>query len=191
MDSTIISAVIATTGVVISVLISLLLNKKQLNNELDKMHLTIHENYTSRLIQKRLEFYPSIYEILSEMGKKLKRVEMKFNDENISFGEIEDFKNHYDLLNSKYALVFGNESSSRSHKLRLYLLDLLNKRAKARDEILSEAQVVKLRNLIALLEFSMKSDLGIYISDFNDTRRELNMNHYGDVTKIRKERNSS
>ncbi len=162
-----------------------------MNNELDKIHLTIHENYTSRLIEKRLEFYPSIYEILSDMGKKLKRVEMKFNDEKISFSQIEDFKIHYDLLNSKYALVFGNESSSRSYKLRIYLLELLNKQTKARDEKLTEAQVAKIRNLIASLEFSLKSDLGIYISDFNDTRGELNMKHYGDVIKIRKERNSS
>ena len=56
MDPKTISALIALIGVVISVIISFITNRRLLKTDLEKIEVNIVQSYASKLIDKRLDF---------------------------------------------------------------------------------------------------------------------------------------
>ena len=189
MDSALLSAIIAFVGVVVSVAISFFSNKKLLKTELVKIEMQIEQNYATKLVDKRLEFYPLLYESISKIAKKIRRVLNEALNEKINLQEIKGFQDEYDLLNSKYAVVFSSVSSGNSYQLRLAIIEIIkaceNEHA---DYEVSIELLKKLGDCISKLEFSLKQDLGIYIVEFQDAKRELSLADYDDVIKQREKK---
>jgi len=186
MNTALISALIALIGVITSVTLSFFSNKRLLKTEIEKLEVGIEQNYAKILVEKRLECYPSIYEPISNMSKKIRRMTIENQGEKIFLKDIIEFQKIYDDLNSKYGVVYSSVSSAKSKFLRVYLSDIIVKFKRTNLE--SEMPVDILTNLkkhLGDLEFSLKQDIGIYIVEFKDPKRKLQLQEYEDVTRYR------
>jgi hypothetical protein len=71
MDEKIVVALIALSGVIISVVLSFIVNYYQNKIALKK----IHSEFSGKLYSKRLEMYLEIYELVSEFCKAIEKKE--------------------------------------------------------------------------------------------------------------------
>ena len=62
MGKEVIAASIALIGVIVSVLISFFTSRRQANIEVEKLRTEIHQDFSLRLFEKRLEHYPDLYQ---------------------------------------------------------------------------------------------------------------------------------
>jgi len=184
MNISLISAAIALLGVITSVIISFLSNKKMFKTEIEKIEVGIEQNYANKLVEKRLIFYPVIYEPLSNMSKKIRRIIFEDQGENIVLQEIIEFQKIYDEMNSKYGVVFSSISSENSKNLRVSLSEIIIKYNKTNLDVKISKDVLNiLKTKIRNLEFSLKQDLGIYIVELKDPKKKLALKEYDDVKK--------
>ena len=70
MNKEFIAPVLALVGVIISVLISFFVARKQVNVLTKEIHSTIRLTYATLLIEERIKRYPEIYFKLSEFLKE-------------------------------------------------------------------------------------------------------------------------
>ena len=114
---------------------------------------------------------------------------LKGVNKKINIQEILGFKDEYDFLNSNYEVVFSSVSSGNYYQLRLAIIEIIkaceNEHA---DYDVSIELLKKLGDCISKLEFSLKQDLGIYIVEFQDAKRELSLADYDDVIKQREKK---
>ena len=98
----VIVAFIALAGILISVFLSLFTSRKQLRIELEKHEKTLKTEFDKKLIDKRLNSYQDLWELLSYLNKgvlssKFKNKELKEHIEHI-LSEIEDWYEKNGLL---------------------------------------------------------------------------------------------
>jgi len=179
MDPREVSAIIALVGVALSVIISYMSNKQLIESKIRELELQTIQQNSALLQQKRLDYFPDVYFVLSHMVKKIRKDRVSGKVNLTTKETLKDFLSEYEKINSKYGLLFSSQSSIVSGKLRSYLYDLDSKQEDINLENLKD-----LTGLIAKLEVSLKQDVGVYIEEFQDLKIGKNLTNYRDTEQL-------
>ena len=156
-----------------------------MNTEIRKLETSIIQDYVDKILSKRIECYPEVFELLSNFLKMIRR-EFAIKPEGekiIQKSEVIKFINDYDRLNSKVSLFFSVTSEYTSFTLRDFLYDLIEK---TKEKEIKEEEIVNLiKSKVSDLEVNLKNDVGIYIIDFKDSQRMLKLKNYEDIRIMR------
>lgn len=185
IDPRISTSLIALFGVFVSVFVTYLSSRALLKSKIRELETETLLQNSDRLIQKRLEVYPLLYYILSDMLKKIKKDLLKGQAELINKDLINSFFEEYEELNSKFGIFFSTQSGLYSSMLRNYLFLLLNK-----DDVLNTNVLKELKSLIGDLEFSLKQEIGVYIDELQSSNTGRNLKKYSDVNNKSVDTNS-
>jgi hypothetical protein len=167
MSPEILTALIALTGVVVSVTVSLFVNIRQTNTELQKLRSEIQQTYASKLLEKRLEVYPDLYFLLSDFMKKIEAGIASKSD-------IDELHHRTSDWNSRYAVFFSGHTGGISYRFRQMLLELTRMPDEEyRRKFESPEAVRELRHRVGEVELALKSDLGIYAVEFSDLAKRF------------------
>jgi len=163
MSTEVIVALIAFGSVVISVVISIFTSSRQTTNELNKLRTEIQQLYANKLLERRLETYPEIYNLLSELAKKLE-------SRNFTKDDLSNLHKEINALDSKSSILFSGHTSSIAARFRKYFTKLLQQD----DESFKPLETLKeIKNQVGEFELALKSDLGIYVVEFADPSKRF------------------
>lgn len=179
MDPRVVSAIIAFVGVVLSVIISYVSNRQLFKSKVRELELQTIQQNSALLQQKRLDYFPDVYFILSQMIKNVRKDRVSGKVNLTTKESVKDFLSEYEKINSKYGLLFSSQSSIVSAKLRSYLYDLDSK-----EEDINLENLKELTGLMARLELSLKQDVGVYIEEFQDLEVGKNLTNYYDTEQL-------
>lgn len=179
MGKEVIAASIALIGVIISVLISFFTSRRQANIEVEKLCTEIHQDFSLRLFEKRLEHYPDLYQYLSEF-KKVIQYEEVTQERMVGF-----FKKKQEW-DSRHSILFGSDTGKLLYHFRKEIFDLTRR---SNQDIQAYFNDLETRHLfiqkMAQLELSLKSELGIYsYNSPTDVRESKRFRSYQEVTEF-------
>ena len=163
-------------GVIVSICVSLFVSLRQTGIELQKLRAEIKKSYVGKLHEERLKFYPEIYFLLSDFAKK---VDKRY----LTKEEIHSFDAKINELDSKYSIYFSAQTGNIAYRFRRFLADSIIRDQDLNKENLRNSEI--LRNLckkIGEFELSLKSDLGIYVIEFDNLSKKISS--YGQLNKI-------
>lgn len=146
MDNTLLTGIIAFIGVVISTLITMMINNRNNKINIQKAYKEVEQDYARELIKKRIVVYPSMYEELSNL---IKIIQIK---EKITFQELSEFFERTNILNSKISIFYSSETGKTSYGLWKFIKNkviLIEERQKIEDyeelrEIRKEVQKLEI-----------------------------------------------
>src|SRR5712692_8051552 len=71
MSEGVIAALVATSGALLSTLISLFVSRRVAANEIQKLVVKARTSFDTRLLEKRLDVYPALFLLLSNFIKEI------------------------------------------------------------------------------------------------------------------------
>lgn len=162
MPQELIASLIAFIGVVISVIVSLFSTNQKIKKE-------IQQHFTSKILNKRLEYYPEFYSILSGFMKKIEL-------DNYDQKDISDLIEKINKWDSQNALFFSGKTNIQVYDLRAELrrkLSLSEQKFEEEKQLDKEknkerekkTKRPKLKHYIGGAELALKGDLGIFVSE--------------------------
>jgi hypothetical protein len=167
MSSEILAALIALVGVVVSVIVSLFINVRQTNAELQKLRSEIQQTYADKLLDKRLEVYPDMYFILSDFMKNIEDGIVTKTDVNELHQQTRDW-------NSRYSVFFSGDTGGISYRFRQMLSELIKMTDEEYRRKFEDPEALReLRHRVGEFELALKSDLGIYVVEFSDLTKRF------------------
>jgi len=151
MDEKIVVALIALSGVIISVILSFIISYYQNKIALKK----IHSEFSGKLYSKRLECYLEIFELVSEFVKTIR-------SKSISYNELNDFYEKYSIKDSKLGLLFSSDMIKSSYNLRKEVIKILASHKEG--DTIGKNLLYKhnIGRFLAKIELSMKHELGVF-----------------------------
>ena len=165
MTTEIIVALITLAGIVLSIITSLIVSLRVSSIELQKLRAEIQQTYADKLLENRLEVYPSLYEPLSNFVKVI-----RFGS--ISKSSFEQLRTQMEDLNSKHSVLFSGRTGVIFHKFLMMLAELSEIPEDAlQKKYASDEEKRELRHCIGEVELALKNDLGIYVVEFADPRK--------------------
>ena len=184
MGKEVIAASIALIGVIVSVLISFLTSRRQANIEVEKLRTEIHQDFSLRLFEKRLEHYPDLYQYLSEFKKVIQYEEVTQERMIDLFKKLQEW-------DSRHSILFGSDTGKLLYHFRKEVFDLT--RISSQDIQAYFFNDSETRHLfiqkMAQLELSLKSELGIYTYNSpTDVREAKRFRSYQEVTDFSRQR---
>lgn len=168
-------ALISLSGVLISALVSLVVSKKRIQSELDKLRLEMHHGFADRLHAERLSSYPAAY---FEVETYVKSIQQKILD-------FDGFCSHFQILDSWHSNKGYLLSSASNRVFYSYLRRarrIADRKAEAFHDRISDDE--KRRELIRRsweLELALKNDLGVFRVEFYDP--EMKFESYKEIDK--------
>lgn len=183
MGKEVIAASIALIGVIISVLISFFTSRRQANIEVEKLRTEIHQDFSLRLFEKRLEHYPDLYQYLSEFKKVIQYEEVTQERMVGFFKKLQEW-------DSRHSILFGSDTGKLLYHFRKEVFDLTRR---SNQDIQAYFNDSETRHLfiqkMAQLELSLKSELGIYsYNSPTDVRESKRFRSYQEVTEFSRQR---
>ncbi len=185
MDTKIVSAIIALIGVVLSVIISYLSTKKSLENETKKRELEFEQDFSNRILEKRLEKYPEINFELSHFIKELYGRKMTIE-------KFKNFKERIDKLNSENSILFSNRTTKIFFDFRIKTLypifeqvEKLKKDEELNDLLSGDARR-NLRLAIGDLEVRLKDEIGINLIEYREIKKRSIIRDLNDAKRKNK-----
>ncbi len=155
-------ALITFCGILLSAIMSLLISRNIVNTELKKLRYEMKKTYASKLLEARLNVYPTLYFLLSSFLKEARY-------KTIHKKTIETLLSQIDEWDSKNAILLGENSGRICYVFRENLWQLLHCTDEELKRNLSSTQFIEeLRTEAQKLELAIKSDLGIYGVDLID-----------------------
>jgi hypothetical protein len=147
-----IPALIALSGVLLSIAVSLLTSRMVFYNEARKLALEAKKGYDSKLLETRLNVYPGLYLMISKFAKQIRH-------EPISKDDIRSFMQGIDEWDSTNAILLSARTSVLCARLRKSLEACL------KDDLVGGPDISALQDLIrriGVLELGLKSDMGVF-----------------------------
>lgn len=167
MSTAIVTAIIAFTGVVASVVASLFTSKRQADIEVQKLRAEIRQTYAGKLLEKRIDVYPALYKLLSDFDKMLRL-------DKVSRSVVEELLRQIFEWDSENALIMSGYAGRILYEFRKLLMDWLQlpdndfqRKFASSDEKWNRLQEV------GKVELALKSDIGIYVVEFSDEKRSF------------------
>jgi hypothetical protein len=118
MSTAIVTAIIAFTGVVASVVASLFTSKRQADIEVQKLRAEIRQTYAGKLLEKRIDVYPALYKLLSDFDKMLRL-------DKVSRSVVEELLRQIFEWDSENALIMSGYAGRILYEFRKLLMDWL------------------------------------------------------------------
>ncbi len=140
---------VALGGVILSVLFSYLASKRSIDNELRKLRIEAQRAYDSKVLESRISTYPQLYFLLSDLAKTTRR-------SGFSNDMLEAFIAKVDDWDSRNSLFMSLHTASTCYEFRAFIRQVI-------PTLVAELAKVDRNFLdrIGMLEFALKSDLGI------------------------------
>lgn len=162
MPTEIIAALIALSGVVFSIVGSLIATTRATNIELQKLRTEIQQTYADRLLEKRLEVYPELYAYLSDFIKVI-----RFSS--VTKDSLEKLHSQVMQWDSRHSILFTARTGVIFHHFYMLLMEMVKlSDMEIRGRFSSEEEKKRLRHALSGVELALKSDLGIYVVEFAD-----------------------
>ncbi|GEM_PF-4649463 len=180
LDPNIIAAWIGFWSVLAATLISFVVSMIQTRVTLRSKVKELLFGIEQKLIEKRLEYYPKIYTLLSELAKNITKSEFGIR-KGISTKELQIFKEEYDKLNSEYAVIFSRISAKISAGLRRKIYETLQRREGNSEDELDSYEMIEIKKFVQSLELSLKKDLGIFDVESKEDFKKLDLDKIEDV----------
>jgi hypothetical protein len=155
MSIQIVVSMIAFLGVIISVVASIVTNRRITSVEIKKIHQEMEQKYTARLLEKRLEVYPEFHHALSDFVKLIERRQF-------SKQAVVDLRKKTDDWDSRNAVFLGARVGSIVYEFRMTLAQL-------EGEGEQEIEQMELLKRVGEVELALKSELGVYAFDSPDS----------------------
>jgi hypothetical protein len=169
MFSEIAVALIAFIGVIVSALVSILLTNLTLKRNLD---VQVQMSYAPALIERRHSEHPKLYRILSDFSKTL-----KFG--NVTKEYLRNLQKNIEDWDNSSAILISSKTQNKLYDFRKLLIEDLLKNDLTRFD--SDDFKRNLREQIGEIENSLRSELGVYIIEYSDSRKK-----YISFAKIKK-----
>ncbi|HKO17364.1 MAG TPA: hypothetical protein VJU82_00605 [Acidobacteriaceae bacterium] len=167
----IIVALIALSGVLLSVILSTLTSRNLIRNELRKLQLEAEQLYTSEILKKRADTYQKLYFLLSNFGKEIQYI-------NTSFNSMKVFLSKLDKIDSEIAVFYSGRTQTICYRFRKMIKQLIEEGNEALEEKLKSPEFrYQLYQKSGAVELALKSDLGIYGVRFSDLETRVNVIH--------------
>ena len=165
---TVIAAIVAFGGVIVSVCVSLIITIYTTRSEIRKLRASLRNQYASTLMEKRLSMYGDVYYLLSNIAKRIRRYLEP--DRPISYKDISEFNKSLSEWDSRNALLLSPKSVDVMHTFRRHLRELLNK---GEEEFIANSPDVldALISGISKLEAALRNDVGIYHVDEHEQKQ--------------------
>ncbi len=151
MSKTLLVIIVPIISTIISVVFSIIATTLKNKAELRKVQIEVEKNFAKSLFDKRVEYYPDLYNILSDYAKTI-----KYGRNNID--NLKEFREKMDDWNSKYSLFFSPQTADFSSRFRYYLAYLLADNIPA--DII-EKNWEPVLYMIGKFEKFLKSEIGI------------------------------
>ncbi|NER80368.1 MAG: hypothetical protein F6K42_12465 [Leptolyngbya sp. SIO1D8] len=183
MGKEIIAASIALIGVIVSVLISFITSRKQASIEVEKLRSEIHQDFSLRLFDKRLEQYPDLYQYLSEFKKVIQY-------EEVTQERIIGFFRKLQEWDSRNSILFGSDTGKLLYHFRKEVFSLTRRSNQEIQVYFNDSETkYSFIKKMAQLELSLKSELGIYTYNSpTDIREAKQFRSYQEVTEFSRQR---
>ena len=167
MNATTLAAGIAFIGAVISALVAYAVARRQTSTELRKARIQSDTQFFQALFAKRLELYPELYGVLSDVG--LAVVEKRVTRQLLA-ASLKDLQ----AWDRKHALLLSPLSTQSLIELR----KVISSMASATETDPSRTQVrEQLRPLLIELQLSLKSEIGVMQAEgFHNPSQVLRLN---------------
>ncbi len=160
MSPEIVAAIIAVGGVIVSVVCSLCASYWTVSAQTRGLRDQIRQAFGSQLLEKRIEVYPALYEMVSDLVKVTR------------FGEVTkkvlvDLRSALEKWDSKNSIFLSFETGIKVHEFHMHLSRI----AQMSDEAIAkafaeESERQKLRDNVWMVERALKYDIGIYLTEF-------------------------
>jgi hypothetical protein len=165
MRTEIVVALIALAGAILSVVASLLASMRLTGVELQKLRAEIQQSYAGKLMEKRLNVYPTLYAPLSNFIKVIRF-------ESLSKSKFEQLRTQMQALDTEHSVFFSGDTGVVFHKFLMMLAEL----SEMPDEMIQQKYAAEeekrvLRHRISEVEIALKNDLGIYVVEFADPQK--------------------
>jgi hypothetical protein len=167
MPVEVIGAVIALLGVIISVGISYFTSQRQANVEIEKLRTELHQAFSVKLFEKRLENYPDLYQFLSDFKKAI-------DYEDITAERVCDLFDNIQKWDSKYSILFGSRPGKLLYAFRKELYNLTKLEIQALRAYFSDNTTRRdfIQRMVQI-ELALKTELGVYAYENPAEIREL------------------
>ena len=171
MDSTLLTSIIAFSGVIISALISFGIAVRAAKVEITKVRYEIQHSKAEKLAEKRLEIYPTLYALLNKLNFSIQEKNLK----------VEELEQIYSSMYEWY-LQNGIFLSSKSNNLLWKFIRKLKKLSKGGETAISNSLGVhkQRREYIKVLdsiEIEMKNEIGVYEVEYFDPNVKFSSYH--------------
>jgi hypothetical protein len=151
-NPTVVAALIAVGGAVASAIVSYLISRSQSARASRNLELELEQKFNDHLYRERLRCYPSLYEILSDLGKQLRQPSLTFSNFVETLRKIEAW-------DSKNAILTSGSTTHFLLNIRK-VLRLYESRPQNEDPPFDDRNNVF--QALLRLEQSLKYELGVY-----------------------------
>ena len=170
MTDEMIVAIIAFSGVIISVLASLYSSMRQTNSELKKLRTEIQQIYTNKLLDKRIEIYPDLYNLLSRFTKSI------VTNQSISMDSLQELQENLSNWDVQNAVFLSGKAFELSYRFRVTISELSKESV---NEFNDSILLSDLRSKADSVKLALKEDLGIFVVEFPES--DIAFNSFQDV----------
>ena len=164
MHEEIIVAFIALGGVIISVLVSLYTSMRQTNTELSQLRAEIQQTYTDKLLEKRIEVYPSLYKLLSIFTKSI------VSTQPTSLNQLQKLLRELSEWDVENAIFLSGKAFELSYRFRIQVSKVVGDPP---DDLANVELLADLRRKADDVKLALKEDLGIFVVEFLDEQKEF------------------
>lgn len=147
------------------------------NTELRKLRAEIQQTYVGLLLEKRLDVYPALYQVLSRF---IKVIEFSV----VTKSALQELRTQIEQWDSQYSIYFTGKTADVFHEFRMTIAELSElPDEEIQAKINPEAGTTWLRHRVAEIELALKGDLGIYIVEFTDADKER-FGQYEEIERV-------
>jgi len=178
MSIEVLSALIALSGIVISILTSTLVTARQTKVEIQKIRTELQLAYASKLVDKRLETYPILFKLISNFDKRI-----RFG--NLTKPETDRFFREMLEWDSSNALFMSGHTVKTYAKFRSFLRTITKlSKAEFIETFSTETAKRTIVEELRKVETTLKQDLGVYVVEFPQVDKDLTT--YSDIEELSK-----
>ncbi len=165
MNPEVIVALTTLVGVLVSVTVSLVISARNTNTELRKLKSELQRRYASKLTDKRLEVYPSLYFATSSFLKRVRRLDQPVHE--VELKVLSDFLSDVEAWDSRNSIYLSTHAMRQLSELRLRLETVVSG---AEERHLTKVDqgfdsYAKVLQDTEDLEFAIRSDIAVFELD--------------------------
>ena len=148
-----------------SLVVAFITSMRVASTESQKLRIEIQQTYANKLLERRLDTYPTINELLSSFIKEIRLGPLSKN-------RLQEFRSQIELLDTKHSVLFSAHTGVVFHRFLMTLAILAEDSDGALEKRFADNEEVReFRHRIEEVELALKTDLGIYVVEFADPKK--------------------
>lgn len=154
-DVKVVVGLIALLGVFVSAVVSAGVAIVQTRRSEKNLRIELEKKFNEHLYKKRIEVYPELYFAISELGKYIRKPEMKYSEANLTLNRIEEW-------DSKFAIFVSPMIINLLLKMRN---NIVRTETNDPNSIISDYDREEMFKNALRLEQALKNEIGVYSLD--------------------------